>query len=146
MSALDDLLAAVPAGTLTDDLINAAKAEYADLSARPTADQLSQATAAAELAAAELAALRTDHTAALGELKTALLTGTHIPAEMVSGNSLAEIKQSIQSAQTIVDRIADGIKQSTKTPITNGAPPRTAPDLSTLPAIEKIARGLAATN
>ncbi len=62
-----------------------------------------------------------------------------VPAEMVTGDTIAEIDESLENARSLVDRVRQGIEAETsriKVPV--GAPQRGTPDLSVLSPREKI--------
>jgi chromosome segregation ATPase len=59
--------------------------------------------------------------------------------ELITGNTITEIDQSLENAKTLVSKVRGGIEQeiaSVKVPA--GAPQRTPPDLSALSPLEKI--------
>ena len=62
-----------------------------------------------------------------------------VTEELITGNDITEINQSLENAKTIMAKVRQGIEEeiaSGKVPI--GAPPRTPPDLSALSPREKI--------
>ncbi len=62
-----------------------------------------------------------------------------IPAEMITGNSIEAINESLQNARMLVERVRREIEaEAARTRIPAGAPQRTPPDLSALTAREKI--------
>ncbi len=62
-----------------------------------------------------------------------------IPAEMVTGNSIEAINESLRNARTLLERVRREIEaEAARTRIPAGAPQRTPPDLSALTAREKI--------
>ena len=59
--------------------------------------------------------------------------------ELITGNTMTEINQSVENAKTLISKVRGGIEQeiaSSRVPA--GAPQRTAPDLSALSPREKI--------
>ena len=59
--------------------------------------------------------------------------------ELITGNAITEINQSLENAKTILAKVRQGIEEGIafgKVPA--GAPPRTPPDLSSLSPREKI--------
>ena len=68
-----------------------------------------------------------------------------IPAELVLGNTIADIDHAVDKAAAIVTRIKGGLAQEQQTvTVPAGAPGRTPPDLSGLSPKEKIAQGIQA--
>ncbi len=62
-----------------------------------------------------------------------------IPPELITGDSVAAVDESRQSAQALVDKVKQGIEAETsKTRVPAGAPPRAPLDLSVLSPREKI--------
>ncbi|MDI6815268.1 MAG: hypothetical protein QMC90_04230 [Dehalococcoidales bacterium] len=62
-----------------------------------------------------------------------------IIAELITGDSIEAINQSLENAQNLVSRVKQGLEaEAFKTRVPAGAPQRTPPDLSTLSPREKI--------
>jgi len=62
-----------------------------------------------------------------------------IPPELIAGDSVESVDESLRSAQALVDKVKQGIEAETsKTRVPTGAPPRTPLDLSVLSPREKI--------
>ena len=81
--------------------------------------------------------------AALKYREARLAAAPHIPPDLVPGETLEEIDQQMEAAQRVVSQLRDRLRQEdqgSRVPI--GAPPRRPPDLSGLPAVEKIKLGL----
>lgn len=81
--------------------------------------------------------------AALRYREARLAAHPEVPADMVSGETIEEIDQQVEAALKLVSQVKDRLQagsQAARVPI--GSPPRRAPDLSALPAAEKIRLGL----
>jgi len=66
-------------------------------------------------------------------------TNPGIPEELLSGDSVEAINESLEKAKKLVDRVAQGLKaEASASRIPFGAPVRTAPDFSGLSSREKI--------
>lgn len=64
-------------------------------------------------------------------------------AEMVKGDTIEEIKESVASARALVEKVKQEIRaENTLIRVPAGAPQRVAPDLSTLSPREKIMHGM----
>jgi len=62
-----------------------------------------------------------------------------VPPELITGDSVEVIDESLQSAQALVDKVKQGIEAETaKSRVPAGAPPRAPLDLSVLSPREKI--------
>jgi len=62
-----------------------------------------------------------------------------IPPEFITGDSVESVDESLQSAQTLVDKVKKGIEaENSRTRVPVGAPPRAPLDLSGLSPREKI--------
>ena len=73
----------------------------------------------------------------------ALQQSPELPAELVTGESVEEVDEALQRARETVSKVRGHLEsqaQAGRVPV--GAPPRSEPDLSALPAAEKIRRGL----
>jgi predicted RNase H-like nuclease (RuvC/YqgF family) len=69
-----------------------------------------------------------------------------VPVEMIAGDSIAAINESLGSARTLVERVRREIEaEAARTRIPAGAPQRTPPDMSALSAREKIQYALGGT-
>jgi uncharacterized coiled-coil protein SlyX len=59
--------------------------------------------------------------------------------EMITGDSIDEINESVKKARAVVERVRQEMEaEAARTKIPAGAPPRSRPDLSALTAREKI--------
>ena len=70
-----------------------------------------------------------------------LVTGnnTEIPAELITGDNIEEIDNSLAKAKLLVGKIRQGLESEiTESRIPGGAPVRSEPDISGLSPIEKI--------
>lgn len=66
-------------------------------------------------------------------------TNPQIPEELLSGDSIEAINDSLQKAKKLVNKVAQGLKATASASrIPAGAPVRTAPDFSSLSSREKI--------
>jgi SMC interacting uncharacterized protein involved in chromosome segregation len=71
-------------------------------------------------------------------------TNPGVLPELVSGDTIEEVRDSVKNARAIMDRVRQEMEaEAAKTRIPAGAPQRSAPDLSGLSAREKIQHGLA---
>ncbi len=110
--------------------------------------QLTQANEEIELARSESEAREQDLTAQLQSAadryrELALGHAPDLPAELVSGATVAEVDEALQRARETVSKVRGHLEsqaQAGKVPI--GAPPRSEPDLSGLSTEEKISYGL----
>lgn len=67
------------------------------------------------------------------------LANPEIPEELLSGDTISAVNDSLAEAKVLVDKVREGLEAeilTTKVPA--GAPQRTAPDLSSLSSREKI--------
>ena len=122
----------------------------ADSEARAThvESQLTQANEEIELARSESEAREQDLTAQLQSAADryrdlALEQAPELPAELVSGATVAEVDEALQRARETVSKVRGHLEsqaQAGKVPV--GAPPRSEPDLSGLSTEEKISYGL----
>ncbi len=74
-----------------------------------------------------------------------LAAAPHIPADLVRGEALEEIDEQLASAERVVSEMREQMEKEQRqesTPVPVGAPVRSAPDYSGLPATEKIKLGL----
>ena len=141
----------------TQEELAAARAELerlqetaADSEARAThvESQLTQANEEIELARSESEAREQDLTAQLQSAADryrdlALEQAPELPAELVSGATVAEVDEALQRARETVSKVRGHLEsqaQAGKVPV--GAPPRSEPDLSGLSTEEKISYGL----
>ena len=141
----------------TQEELAAAKAELeriqeaaADSEARAAhaESQLTQANAEIELARNESETREQDLTAQLQSAADryrglALEQAPELPAELVSGATVAEVDEALQRARATVSKVRGHLEsqaQAGKVPV--GAPPRSEPDLSGLSTEEKISYGL----
>ena len=66
-----------------------------------------------------------------------------VPVEIITGNSIDEINESLKNARALVDKVRQEIEvENTQTRIPAGAPSRTAQDIASLSPREKIQRAL----
>ena len=73
----------------------------------------------------------------------ALEQAPELPAELVTGTTVAEVDEALQRARETVSKVRGHLEsqaQAGKVPV--GAPPRSEPDLSGLSTEEKISYGL----
>lgn len=94
---------------------------------------------------AELKGLGEQLSVAVTKYRGLMLAGSpEIPAELVSGKTIAEIEASFQAAREVVGRIRKQLEARLAAErVPPGAPARSAPDLSQLSPREKIAHALA---
>ena len=72
-----------------------------------------------------------------------LATAPDVPQELVKGETVEEVEASFEAARDMVERIRQKLEaQVAGERVPAGAPPRSAPDLSTLSPKEKILYGL----
>ena len=105
---------------------------------------------AQENAAGKEAASRDMNAAVAAYRGLVLRSNPLVPVELVTGNTVAEIDDSLRKAESLVGQIRQGLEQQQKTKeqahaIPAGAPGRTPPDLSSMTAREKINYGLSQT-
>jgi len=70
-----------------------------------------------------------------------LVVETHpeIPADLIAGDTIEAINESLENARTLIDRVKQGIEaEASRTKVPAGAPQRTPLDLSVLSPREKI--------
>ena len=70
---------------------------------------------------------------------TVVEANPEVPEELISGDTIESINESLSQAKTMISRVRQGLEaeiQATKIPV--GAPQRTPPDLSALSPREKI--------
>lgn len=113
--------------------------------------ELASAQEAQESSASDAQSARTFVEQAETRLRTAaekyrdlvVRTEPELPAELIAGDDIEAIDQSITAAKDVVGRVRTHIEtqaQSLRVPA--GAPPRSAPDYSTLSPEQKIRLGL----
>ena len=128
-----------------------ARAAHLELQLAGVREELSVAQAGIEARDTELATLREQSDALESAVRgsaqryraLALERSPELPEELVSGDTIDEIDQAIDRARETVSKVRGHLEthaQATRVPV--GAPPRSAPDYSTLSAEEKIARGI----
>jgi len=90
------------------------------------------------------ASLSANYEAAVGAYRGQVLKANPlIPAEMVLGNTIADIDQAVEKATALVGKIKEGLTQEIQqTTIPAGAPGRTPPDTSGMTTREKITQGI----
>ena len=88
----------------------------------------------------ELAGLRQEVADAAGRYRDALLAGSpELPEELIQGQTVEELDQSLASAKRIVEKVASRLEaQATVDRVPSGAPARRSADLTALSAREKI--------
>ena len=88
----------------------------------------------------ELANLREQVASAAKRYRSALLASApEVPEELIQGETVAELDQSLVSAKQIVEKIASQLEAHVAAErVPSGAPPRRGVDLSTLSPREKI--------
>jgi archaellum component FlaC len=70
-----------------------------------------------------------------------------VPAELISGNNIDEINDSLKNARSLVSKVRQEIEvEASRARIPAGAPLRTAQDLASLSPREKIQRALGGPN
>jgi len=94
--------------------------------------------------ASSLASLQATLDGALAEFKSLVVSANPLfSEELIQGNTLDEIKASVEKANAVVGKVKAGLEsQANLTTIPAGAPAATPVDLSTLSSREKITRGL----
>ena len=98
---------------------------------------LKQTIAESEQRLAQVNDLLSRAVASYRELAAAL--HPQVPPELITGDTVAAVDESIKSAQALVEKVKQGIEAETlKARVPAGAPPRTLPDLSALSPREKI--------
>jgi thioesterase domain-containing protein len=101
-----------------------------------TADRLRNQVKAQEAATQELQGNLTE---AIDKYRQALLQQhPQIPADLVKGNTVAELDSSLEQAQAVVDKV----KQHLAERVPAGAPQRSGIDISSMSPGEKITYGL----
>lgn len=99
--------------------------------------ELKQTIGESEQKLAQINDLLSRAVASYRELAAAL--HPEIPPELITGDSVEAVDESIKSAQALVEKVKQGIEAETaKTRVPAGAPQRTPPDLSVLSPREKI--------
>ena len=108
------------------------------LTARDTEiSELKQTIAESEQKLAQINDLLSRAVASYRELAAALYP--EIPPELITGDSVAAVDESVKCARALVEKVKQGIEAETlKTRVPAGAPQRTPPDLSVLSPREKI--------
>ena len=88
----------------------------------------------------ELTSLRERMASATTRYRVALLAGApEVPEELVHGQTVEELDESLASARKVVDKIAGQLEaQVASARVPAGAPPRREPDLGALSPKEKI--------
>lgn len=98
---------------------------------------LKQTIAEAEGKLAEINDLLSQAVASYREL--VVVAHPEIPLELIAGDSVEAVDESLQSARTLVDKVRQGIEEETsRTRVPAGAPQRAPLDLSVLSPREKI--------
>jgi archaellum component FlaC len=71
--------------------------------------------------------------------ETAVRANPGLPPEMITGDTIEEVDESVKKARAIMERVRQEMEaEAARTRVPAGAPPRSAPDLSGLTAREKI--------
>jgi chromosome segregation ATPase len=93
----------------------------------------------------DFGALREEMAAALQKYRASLLASApEVPEEMVQGDTVQQVEEAFARARSMAQRIRSDLEaQASRERVPAGAPARSAPDLSSLSAREKIAYGLA---
>ncbi|OGO30700.1 MAG: hypothetical protein A2Z29_00530 [Chloroflexi bacterium RBG_16_56_11] len=66
-----------------------------------------------------------------------------VVAELITGDSIEAMEESVKSARALVERVRQGMEaEIARTRVPAGAPPRTTPDLAGLTPREKIQYGI----
>ena len=77
--------------------------------------------------------------AVAGYRSLVIQTNPGAPEELITGDSIEAINQSLESARSLVSRVKEGLEaEVSKARVPVGAPERTLPDLSALSPREKI--------
>lgn len=107
-------------------------------------EQVKQQLAAKTQTEEQVATLTAALTDATAKYQALLVqSNPDIPADLIKGDSVAELEASLANAKTIVQKVKESIEaQAQATPIPAGAPPRQGVDLSSLSPQEKIILGL----
>ncbi len=72
-----------------------------------------------------------------------LAQAPEVPSELVAGESIEEVEESLERARRTVAQVRDRLEaQARSERVPTGAPARGQPDLSALSPAEKIAQGL----
>ncbi len=104
-------------------------------------DSLKQSLEESRGALEEMKATLTGAAAAYKELAAQANPGT--VAGMIKGETIEEIKESVENARALVEKVKQEIgAENNLIKVPAGAPQRTAPDLSTLSPREKIKYGM----
>ena len=98
---------------------------------------LREANAAAEGRIAELSASLSGATCKYRDIT--LTANPEVPAEMVTGDTIAEIDASVESAKALVEKVKGSLESSAVATVPVGAPERVSPSWRELSAREKIA-------
>ena len=114
-------------------------------------EELSQAKSETQAREGDLAGLRQQAEALQAQVRSSaeryrevtLQQSPELPAELVAGETVEEIDQTLQQARETVSKVRGHLEsqaQAGRVPV--GAPPRSGPDLSALSTEEKIRAGL----
>jgi chromosome segregation ATPase len=127
--------------------LEALQAAAADAEARAatTGEELTAAREAREAAEAQLDEVRSRlRDAAVRYREARLSAAPEIPQELVpERESIEEIDRDLEAAQAVVSRLKERMEEESRgARVPAGSPPRRQPDLSSLPASEKIRLGL----
>ncbi|MFQ5872855.1 MAG: hypothetical protein ACE5JL_03515 [Dehalococcoidia bacterium] len=92
----------------------------------------------------ELAEARTEATTAALKYRDAILAAEPwLPADMVAGDTVAQIDEALDKARRTVVQVRQHLEeQAQQARVPTGAPPRRPPDLSSLSPLEKVKLGL----
>jgi hypothetical protein len=102
-----------------------------------------EASAAAALRDEIDAAAQRERDAATRYRDLVLRTEPTLPAELIAGDSIDAVEQSLEAARDVVDRVRQQIEQQARTArVPAGAPVRSSPDVSAMTAEQKIRHGL----
>ncbi|MDD5313363.1 MAG: hypothetical protein PHO26_10045 [Dehalococcoidia bacterium] len=114
----------------------------AQLTEKDTA--LTEAKKALEIQASDFAVLKTTHEAAITAYKKLAISSNPLfSAELISGNTVAEVDVSMQKITDLAGLVRSKIEADIKSvSVPAGAPERSGPDISGLSPREKIKQGL----
>jgi chromosome segregation ATPase len=128
-----------------------ARASHLDAQVAQVRDELEASRSQAQAGEQELASLRERSESLQTQVQgsaqryreLALQQAPELPAELVAGDTVDEVEESLQRARETVARVRGHLEQQAqagRVPV--GAPPRSGPDMSALSAEDKIRLGL----
>jgi len=136
----------VPPSTDGDEEIVRVKARIAELEEIATTSMDEMASLRQSMA--EMEGKLSDSTKSLVEAvsryrEMVIQTNPGIPAELISGDSIDSVDESLRSARSLVGKVRQGLENEVSLGrVPAGAPERRPPDLSTLSPREKIQYGI----